>query len=176
LGITLAQAGKQVIIIDADLRNPNQHKIFKIPNQDGLTNYLTGGVKMEALLKPTDIPHLILINAGPLPPNPMELLGSAKMADFLERLKKNVDYVLVDTPPLLAVSDAMVLGPSIDRAILVVAGGKTPRDALRRAREKFDMHLIKCLGVIINNVKIRESGQYYASHYYKRYGKPKTNA
>jgi succinoglycan biosynthesis transport protein ExoP len=171
LGITLAQAGKRVIIIDADLRNPSQHKIFNIPNRDGLTNFLTGGVSLEALLKPTDIPHLIVINAGPVPPNPMELLSSNHMTEFLDRLKKNMDYVLVDTPPVLAVSDAMVLGPSIDRAILVVEGGKTPREALRRAREKLDTHRIKCLGVIINNVRIQESGHYYGSHYYKRFGK-----
>ena len=162
-----------MIIIDADLRNPSQHKIFKIQNRDGLTNYLSGGVKLEALLKPTSIPHLILINAGPVPPNPMELLGSNQMSEFIDRLKKNVDYILIDTPPVLAVSDAMVLGPYIDRAILVIEGGKTPREALRRAREKLDTHRIKCLGVIINNVRIQESGHYYGSHYYKRYGKSK---
>lgn len=171
LAITLAQAGKQVVIIDADLRNPSQHKIFKIPNQQGLTNYLTGGAKLDAVFKPTDIPHLILANAGPVPPNPMELLGSNPMSEFLDRLKKNVDYILVDTPPLLAVSDAMVLGSMVDRAILVIEGGKTPREALRRSREKLEMHRIKCLGVIINNVRMKESDHYFASHYYKHYGK-----
>jgi capsular exopolysaccharide synthesis family protein len=112
-----------------------------------------------------------LITAGPVPPNPVELLGSEKMAAMLDELKKVFDYILLDTPPVLAVSDALVMGPSLDGAILVVRGGKTSRDAVRSAREMLDKHKIKCPGVIINNVQLCDYGYYYMSRYHKYYGR-----
>lgn len=171
LGVTLAQAGKRVIIVDADLRKPRQQRIFKVRNTSGLTTYLTGGAAQRKLVYATDIPNLSLINAGPVPPNPVELLGSEKMASLLEELKGIFDYILLDTPPVLAVSDALVMGPSLDGAILVVRGGKTSRDAVRSAREMLEKHKIKCAGIIINDVQIRSSDYYYMSRYHKYYGR-----
>jgi len=166
LAVTLTQAGKRVLIIDADLRNPCQHKIHKIKNMAGLSNFLAGNITIGNILNATSIPQLFLINAGPVPPNPMELLGSGKMAALLDELKSTFDYILIDSPPVLAVSDALVLGPKIDGMILVVWGEKTSRDALRRAREKLDAHRIKSVGVIINNVRLRDFEYYYTNRYY----------
>jgi capsular exopolysaccharide synthesis family protein len=111
-----------------------------------------------------------LINAGPVPPNPVELLGSEKMGSLIDSMKQHFDYILFDSPPLLPVSDAVVLGPKIDGVILVVWGGKTTRDALKRAKEKLDMHQIRCAGVIINNISLDEHDYYYMKHYYHYYG------
>ena len=172
LGVALAQAGKDVIIVDADLRKPRQHKIFKLKGRNGLVNYLVGGVSLKDVIQATAIPKLFVIAAGPVPPNPVELLGSEKMATLLDELRGVFDFVLIDTPPALAVSDAVVMGPHLDGAILVVRGGQTSRDALRSAREMLDRHKIKTVGVIINDVKVRDYDYYYMGRYYKYYGRP----
>jgi capsular exopolysaccharide synthesis family protein len=164
--VTLAQAGKKVLILDADLRKPRQHRIFGIKNLHGLTNHLTAGEEMKELIKATRVPGVLIVNAGPVPPNPSELLGSEKMAEFIGQTKRHFDFILIDTPPVLAVSDALVLGPLVDGAILVVWSGKTPRDALRSAREKLDMVQVKTLGVIINHQSLKEQGYHYKKYYH----------
>jgi capsular exopolysaccharide synthesis family protein len=173
LAVTLAQAGKTVLIVDSDFRKPTQHKIFKLRNVNGLTNYLTSEMELKALIKATDIPKLFLINSGPVPPNPAELLGSEKMGTLIESLKQWFDFILFDSPPVLTVSDAMVLGPKIDGIILVVWGGKTAKDALKQAKEKLEMLKTKCLGVVINNLSIQEHDYYYMYHYHQYYGEEK---
>ncbi len=172
LASAIAQAGKSVVIIDADIRKPRLHKIFRIQNLNGLTKYLTTELPLEDLLRATPIPSLFLINAGPLPVNPVELLASEKMAHLISRLRETFDFVLVDTPPLLAVSDALALGPRLDGAILVVRAGKTTRQALQQAREKLDAHKIKGVGVIINQVGTRDLSYSYMDKYYGHYGRP----
>ena len=173
LAVTLAQAGKRVMIIDSDLRKPTQHRIFKYKNSDGLTNYLTSAREIRGFVKGTGILNLFLINAGPIPPNPAELLGSERMSTLIEVLKGSLDFILLDSPPILSVSDALVMGPEIDGVILVVWGGKTTKDALKQAKQKLDMLKIKCLGVVINNIDIRE-GDYYSMYpYYRERGEEK---
>ena len=171
LAVALAQAGKRVLIIDADLRKPRLHKIFRVKNLNGLTKFLTVDMAIEDMLRATPIPTLFLINAGPVPPNPVELLGSGKMTNLIERLKEMFDFILVDTPPVLAVSDAIVLGPRLDGAILVVRGGKTPREALREAREKLEAHKIKGMGVVLNHVDMHNYDHYYTDSYYEYCGR-----
>jgi capsular exopolysaccharide synthesis family protein len=172
LGVTLAQAGKNVVIVDADLRKPCMNRIFKLKGRSGLVNYLAAGMVLRDLVQPTAIPKLYVVSAGPVPPNPVELLGSEKMTVMLDELKKVFDYILLDTPPVLAVSDALVMGPHLDGAILVVRGGQTSRDALRSAREMLDKHKITTLGVIINDVRVRDYDYYYMGRYYKYYRRP----
>jgi capsular exopolysaccharide synthesis family protein len=167
--VTLAQNNKKTLILDADLRKPRQHRIFDVKNVHGLTNYLSGGLELESLIKGTKVPNLFLVNAGPIPPNPMELLGSEKMGHLLERLKEVFDYVVIDTPPLLSVSDAFVLAPHADGVILVVWSGKTRRESLRLAKEKLDLMSVSTLGVVINRINLKELGYYYRD-YYHRYG------
>lgn len=167
--VTLAQNNKKTLILDADLRKPRQHRIFDIKNVQGLTNYLSGGLELESLIKGTKVPNLFLVNAGPIPPNPMELLGSEKMGHLLQRLKEVFDYVVIDTPPLLSVSDAFVLAPHADGVILVVWSGKTRRESLRLAKEKLDLMSVSTLGVVINRINLKELGYYYRD-YNPRYG------
>jgi polysaccharide biosynthesis transport protein len=170
LAVTLAQAGKKVVIVDADLRKPRQHRIFKIRNMNGLTNFLTRQMEAKDLIKPTEVPNLFLINAGPVPPNPVELLDSEKMSSLIGALRQSFDYVLFDTPPILAVTDALDLGSKLDGVILVVWAEKTSRDALKQAREKLDMVKIRTLGVVLNKVVFRKHAYYYRHGYYGQYG------
>ena len=174
MAIALAQTGKRVLIVDADLRKPRLHKVFGVKNLNGLTKYLTADMAVEDLLHATPIPTLFLINSGPIPPNPLELLGSEKAATLIGQLKERFDFVLVDTPPVLAVSDALVLGTRLQGAILVVRSGRTPRAALKLAQEKIAEHDIKNVGVIINNVRMQHFDEYHVSSYYNHSGRADT--
>ena len=173
LGITLAEAGKRVVIIDSDLRKPKQARIFGVNsgNGPGLSRYLSSNIEPADIAKPTEIPNLQLITSGPLPANPIELLTSEKMDMLVAYLKRSFDFVLFDTPPLLAVSDALAMGPMADAIILVARGGQTPIPALKQAKQKLDSHKLKCLGVILNGVDLVEQDGYYARQYYN-YSKP----
>ena len=166
LAVTLAQSGKTVVLVDADLRRPRQHRLFKVKNTFGLTTYLTDSVPIKDVIKSTEIPNLFLINAGPIPPNPAELLGSEKMTRFIKMMGEECDYMLFDLPPMLEISDALVLGAKVDGVVLVVWGDKTSREALKKVREKLDMLKVRTLGVIINNVTLPHHGQYYYKDYY----------
>jgi succinoglycan biosynthesis transport protein ExoP len=169
LGIALAQAGKKVVIIDADLRKPRLHNIFNVKNSNGLTKYLKEDLSPQDVLQATAISTLFLINAGPEPPNPVEMLGSERMTNLFAKLKETFDFILVDTPPMLGISDAIVLGPCLDGVVLVVRAGKTPRRALKQAQERLDAHKIKGMGIIINHVQLPNFDYYYTDSYYKYY-------
>jgi len=166
LGLTLAQANKRVIMVDSDLRKPKLSRIFGLQSGWGLTHFLSSRIEAADLLKSTPFPHLFLISSGPIPANPIELLTSEKMGHLISFLKQSFDYILFDAPPLLAVSDAIAMGPMIDRIILVVRGGQTPIPALKQAKQKLEAHKIECLGVILNGVDLVEQDGYYAKQYY----------
>jgi polysaccharide biosynthesis transport protein len=170
LAVTLAQAGKKVLVVDADLRKPRQHQIFKIKNVNGLTDFLTHQIEAKDLIKLTETPNLAIINAGPVPPNPVELLGSERMGVLITAVRNTFDYVLFDTPPILAVTDALDLGSMLDAAVLVVWGEKTSREALKRAQEKLRTVNIRTLGVVLNKVHIRKHDYYFRQGYYGQYG------
>lgn len=171
LGITLAQANKRVVIVDADLRKPKQNRIFGLNGGWGLTHFVSSFIEAADLVRPTNYTNLFLINSGPIPANPIELLTSEKMDALIAFLKRSFDYILLDAPPLLAVSDALAMGPLIDGVILVTRGGQTPIPALKQAKQKLDAHKLKCLGVILNGVNLVEQDGYYAKQYYQ-YSKP----
>jgi succinoglycan biosynthesis transport protein ExoP len=166
LGITLAAAHLRVVIVDSDLRKPKQHRIFCQNAGPGLTQFLSSNVNLTDLVIPTPIPNLCLIKCGPLPVNPIELLTSQKMGALVAYLKENFDYVLFDTPPILAVSDALAMGFMADTIILICRGGHTPVQALKQAKQKLDAHKLNCLGVILNGVNLVEQEGYYARQYY----------
>ncbi len=168
LGITLAEANRRVVLVDSDLRRPKQAHIFETPIQDGLglSRYLSSSVEPADLIRPTSVPNLHLITSGPLPANPIELLTSDRMDSLIAYLKRTFDFVLFDAPPLLAVSDALAMGPMADAIVLVARGGQTPIPALKQAKQKLDAHRLKCLGVILNGVDIVEQDGYYAQQYY----------
>ena len=165
LAVAMAQAGKRVVVVDADLRKPRLHKVFRVKNLNGLTKYLSGDLALEDLWHATPIPSLFLINSGPVPPNPLELLGSERMAELIAKLEESFDLVLVDSPPILPVSDALVLGTRLDGAILVVRWGRTRLDALKMSQERMAAHHINRLGVILNDAHIRGMEGYYGAYY-----------
>lgn len=168
LGITLAEAGKRVVIVDADLRKPKQSRIFGTSSSSspGLSRYLSSNLEAAELPKPTSIPNLYLIASGPLPANPIELLASERMDSLVAFLRRTFDFILFDAPPLLAVSDALAMGPMADAIILIARGGQTPIPAMKQAKQKLDAHKLKCLGVILNGVDLVEQDGYYAREYY----------
>ena len=176
IAVSLTQADKKVLVIDLDLRKPRLHRIFQFKNVNGLPTYLTANdgvsdrtLNLVNLIKTTPIPGLSVINSGPIPPNPAELLHSNKLTELLNILRHQFDYLLIDAPPLLAVTDALIVAPRTDGLILVVWGGKTTRDALKRVREKMDLLKASSVGVVINNINIREHDYYYKHHYYYYY-------
>jgi succinoglycan biosynthesis transport protein ExoP len=169
LAITLAQAGKRVVIVDSDLRRPKLGRIFDNVKGKGLTHYLSSDIDRMEVIRPTPYQNLFLVNSGPVPANPIELLTSEKMDDFVAFLKRSFDYVLFDAPPVLVVSDAVAMATMIDGIVLVVRGGQTPVHALKQAKLKLDAHKLKCLGVILNGVDLVEQDGYYASQYHKYY-------
>ena len=173
LGITLAETSKRVVIVDSDLRKPKQSRIFGQNSNrgPGLSRFLSSNIDVTEVVRPTDISNLQLITSGPLPANPIELLTSERMDNLVAYLKRNFDFVLFDTPPILAVSDALAMGPMADAIILVARGGQTPIPAFKQAKQKLDAHKLKCLGVILNGVDLLEQDGYYARQYY-HYSKP----
>ncbi len=173
LGLTLAEAGKRVVIVDSDLRKPRQARIFWAQGGSGpgLSRFLSESIEPEAIIRPTEVPNLQIVASGALPVNPIELLSSERMEVLVAFLKRSFDFVLFDTPPLLAVSDALAMGPLADAIILIARGGQTPIPALRQAKHKLDSHKLKCLGVILNGVDLVEQDGYYAKQYY-HYSKP----
>jgi succinoglycan biosynthesis transport protein ExoP len=171
MGITLAEASKRVVIVDSDLRKPKQGRIFNAGGGPGLSQFLSSHMEPAEVVKPTGVPNLQLITSGTLPANPIELLTSEKMDTLVAYLKRSFDFVLFDAPPILAVSDALAMGPMADAIILVARGGQTPIPALKQAKQKLDAHKLKCLGIILNGIDLVEQDGYYAKQYY-HYSKP----
>ena len=176
LAIAMAKAGKRVILLDADLRRPVIHSVFGHDKENGITNYLMGMLSYEELPKQTFLENLWIVSSGSLPPNPSELLASKKMHDLLERLKKDYDRVLIDSPPVIAVTDAAILSKEVDGTILVVAANQTNKDALQRAKGLLDNINTNLIGLVLNGVDISGvygSYYYYYHHYYAKPGKKK---
>jgi len=167
LAITFAAAGSQTILVDADLRRPHLHKLFGLPNDSGLTTLVSemarsdNGQAADLPLQSTDVPNLRLLTSGPVPPNPAEILASQRLADILTLLRAKAEYVLIDTPPIIAVTDAAVLAPRVDGVFLVVNAGKTKRDLAAKARDILRQVNANILGVVLNNAKLDKSAYEY---------------
>ncbi len=165
--ISLAQLGASVLIIDCDLRKPSAHKALGVDHSEGLSTYLSRDVKVEDLIQPLPILNLSILASGPIPPNPSELISSTKMRDMLRSLEGVYDHILIDSPPLINVTDPVILSTMVDGVILVAHGGKSTRDLLRRARQELATANAKIFGVVLNNVNLRRDG--YDDYYYDRY-------
>ncbi|PID85634.1 MAG: hypothetical protein CSB13_07030 [Chloroflexi bacterium] len=168
LAVVLAQTGKKVVLIDADLRRPIQHKIFNLPNNMGLTtSILDGRTPVTAHLQQTKISNLGLLTSGPIPPNPSELLNSRRMQDVLKELEDNSDLVIFDTPPVLTVADASIIGPQVNGVLLVINTGRTRQEAFINAVDRLRRTGTHIFGAIFNRVKLDRSsyGYYYYSSY-----------
>lgn len=175
LGIVFAQNGSNVTLLDADLRKPTLHRKIGVPNRSGLTSLFIRTVSpLENTLQRTGINNLQVITSGELPPNPSELLGSKKMGAILDQIHEVSDLVIIDTPPALAVTDALVLVPFVDATLLVVKPGFTKTNAARQVVEQFRRSNGKLIGVVINELDLgrsRYAYKYYNYKGYKTYGK-----
>jgi polysaccharide biosynthesis transport protein len=167
----LAQKGTRVLLIDADLRRPSIHKSLGLGPRIGLSNVLTGGATLqEATFRSSLLPNLYILPAGTPPPNPAELLASAQMAEILAVLRDSYDHIVVDTPPTLSVTDAVVLSPSADAVVLVIRCGQTTKPALRRSREILSQVNARVAGVLLNAVDLSSPDYYYYYEYQGKYG------
>lgn len=166
LAVALAQSGKRVVLLDCDMHRPRQHRLFNLANTVGVTSSLLHEAGSAApYLQPTEIPNLTVMTTGPLPPNSAELLGSQRLHMLLERLRSQADYLILDSPPVLALSDAPVLATQADGVMLVVAAGKTRRDTLKRAQAVLHQVNARVVGVLLNRLPRRGSGYYYSYYY-----------
>ncbi|WP_256998741.1 polysaccharide biosynthesis tyrosine autokinase [Nitrosococcus oceani] len=166
LAIHFAQAGQKVLLVDGDLRSPSLHRILETPNDTGLTHYLAGEATPVDISQPTTIPNLFLITTGPLPPDPAGLLGSAKMMSLLSTAKEKFDHVIVDSPPVLGLADALILGNLVDGTLFVVAAGHTRRAFAQGAIKRLEMGHTRLLGGILNKFDSRSHGYGYHDYYY----------
>ncbi len=169
--IVLAQKGTRVLLIDADLRRPSIHKTLGMGPQLGLSNVLTGTATLQQVIIPSTIlPELFILPAGTPPPNPAELLASTKMKDVLEELRKQYDHIVIDSPPTLSVTDAVVISTSADAVVLVIRSGHTTKPALRRARDILLQVNARVCGVLVNAVDLNSPDYYYHYEYQGKYG------
>ncbi|MCL6560331.1 MAG: CpsD/CapB family tyrosine-protein kinase [Firmicutes bacterium] len=166
LAIVLAQAGHKVLLMDCDLRKPALHKIFGFDNTRGLTNALVQGRDPLEMTREGPVEGLKVLTSGPLPPNPAELLGSEKMRGLWPRLLENFDYAVVDAPPVLAVTDSVLLSGQVDGVILVAWAGTSRVEVLQDAKEQLVKANARIIGVVLNKVKMpaRDYRYYYYYH------------
>lgn len=169
LSTVLAQMGKPVLLIDADLRRPRLQKVFRGKLNVGLVNHLAAGLAIEEVIQPTDVPNLSVILSGPIPPNPSELLASDKMKHLIADVRSKYAFVIFDSPPVLAVTDAIVLAASADGVVLTIHGGVTPRELVQRSAERLRHSNIPVLGALLNNLDLQQYGYTYRKSYYDYY-------
>ncbi|GAB4149609.1 MAG: CpsD/CapB family tyrosine-protein kinase [Candidatus Promineifilaceae bacterium] len=161
LAVTMAQSGRRTILVDCDLRRPGLHTLFSLPGEPGLTN-LALGEMTQPWLQQTAVENLLLLASGPKPPNPADLLGSKMIDRVIETLMKQADIILFDAPPVLAVTDATVLGAKVDGVLLVVTAGKTRRDHATRAKQILETANVRIIGATLTNApKDTGVGAYY---------------
>lgn len=160
LAIVFAQQGKSVLLVDTDLRIPSVHYAFHASNMYGLTSVLTREVDIDAAIMKTYIPNLAILTSGAIPPNPSELLSSKAMEKLMTELKDRFDMIIYDTPPVLAVADAQIIGHKCDGVVLIVASGKTNKDYALKAKELLENARSQLIGVIVNGVETSKK-EYY---------------
>lgn len=160
LAVTMAQGGRKTILVDCDLRRPRQHEIFGVSAEPGLTTMILQEMK-EPPLAATGVEELWLLPAGPLPPNPADLLGSRRMETVIATLKSRADIVLFDAPPVIAVTDAALLASKLDGALLVVSAGHTKRDHAQRAKELLEKINVRVVGAVLTNAAVDKSVSAY---------------
>ena len=171
IAISLAQLSARVLIVDADLRRPRVHSILKLQNTNGLSTALSRSITEEtvlSLIERDDESGLSVLTSGPIPPNPAELLGSPSMKTLLEMIEPQFDYIVIDSPPIAKVTDGVLLASTVDGVILVVHGGRSTRELVRGARKLLQTAGARVLGVVLNNVKGRETDYYYDNCYARR--------
>lgn len=163
--LTLAGAGHKTIILDCDFRKPRVHKIFEISNKSGITEMLLSEKTHHDFIHKKVVPNLDVMTAGNVPSNPSEILNSKAMKAFIETVKDEYDYVFIDAPPVLPVTDAVILSTYIDRVILVCAAGGVTFDMAKHAKDALERVGGQILGVVLNKISVKENSQYYYYYY-----------
>ena len=176
LAVVIAQAGHRVLVVDSDLRRPVMHKIFGVDNHTGLTEFMRSTkiseldesveAGLETVIHNTAVDGLCVMTSGPIPPNPSELLSSNTYHLLLDALKKHFDYIVVDSPPSLVVTDAIVLSTRVDGVLLVIDADSTQRGQLRQSADRLREVNANILGVVVNRLSAKTDGYYDYYHYY----------
>jgi len=167
LAVVMAQARSRVLLIECDLRKPVLHQYFELDNRRGLTNLLVQDLAVEDVIQTTRVDGMHVITSGPIPPNPSELLASARMDEVLARVGEQYDVALIDAPPVIAVTDAALLAPRVDSVLLVLRAGSTRIEMAQEARNTLQNAGAKNIGVVLNIIKLHGGGYY---NYYSYYG------
>lgn len=165
LAITYAQEGKNVLLIDMDMRKPSLHHIFSKSNRQGLSTVLAGTTNVEDVIQETMVSQLSLLPSGPVPSNPSDLIDSTVMREMLEQLEQEYDVILIDTPPILAVTDSVIISTLCDSVIMVVAAGKVKKEHLKKAKEQLDHVNARMLGIVVNRIDRDDQPGFYMNHY-----------
>lgn len=160
LAITCALEGRRVLMIDADLRKPMLHHVFNCSSRIGLTDALTKRCSWQEAVQQTRVQQLQLLSAGPIPHNPVEMLASERMGRIIDECRSAYDLILIDTPPVLSLADAQVVGELCDGVLLVVQAGKTKRGMAKKAKHNLQRLGSKLLGVVMNNMPRSEANSY----------------
>jgi succinoglycan biosynthesis transport protein ExoP len=172
LAVALAQAGQRVLLLDGDMRRPRVHEIFGTDQEPGVSNILTGGAKPSDAIKRCPTVHgLWLLPSGHIPPNPAELLGSHRFREFIGSLEEHFDWVIIDSPPVLVVTDSSIVANHASGVVFVVGSDKTGRQAARTAVEQLDATNARIIGSVLNRVNLARHQYYYSSYYRKEYSK-----
>lgn len=174
IAITMADEGQKVLLIDADMRKPTQHKIFDVKNENGLSSVLSKMKKLEECVQKTAVPTLSILTSGPIPPNPSELLSSPQTAKLFEKASEEYSVIVIDSPPINVVSDTLNLSQNVAGILSIVRCGYTTQDDIKELMNKADMAHMNVLGFVLTRVKRKNSSHYYKKygkyHYYKDYG------
>ncbi|UBH23092.1 CpsD/CapB family tyrosine-protein kinase [Macrococcus armenti] len=168
IAVAYAQAGKSVLLIDGDLRKPTVHYTFETKNVFGLSNLITDQINLEQAVQNTKVENLSIMTSGPIPPNPSELLSSKKFKDLIQSFEQYFDMIIIDTPPVLAVTDAVIMSTVVDGTIIVTNVETNNKHHLLKAKEVLEKSDVNILGVVLNNVEKSGKDDYY---YYEYYGK-----
>lgn len=165
VAVTMVQAGQKTLILDCDMRKPVQHKIFGLPNIMGMTNLLVEDISPDEVTQESGVTGLKVITCGPIPPNPSELLGSPRMKELLQRVRMDYHQIIIDCPPVIAVTDAMVAGSLVDGVVMVVKAYDSNVEMVNQAQKLLNNAGAKIIGAVLNKTKTKGKSYYYY-HYY----------
>jgi capsular exopolysaccharide synthesis family protein len=170
LATVFAQSGSRVLIVDSDLRRPTLHKLFKVTNNLGLTNYLLKQNTIAEIVQTTSVPNLDFLASGKLPNSSMGILGSAQMKEMIAELKQRYDFIFFDSPPILGVSDASILASEVDLVMQVIQYRRYPQPMTIRAKQMIEKVGGNLVGIVLNNINMsQDESYYYYSGYYHGY-------
>lgn len=170
LGLVFSQLGNRVVLVDCDLRKPQMDRIFNLNREQGVTEYLWGTANVDSIIKNTEVENLKIITSGKLPRNPAEVISSERMKELISELRFRFDFIFFDSPPVISVTDAVILADMLDGFIWVVRSGSTPVPLAIQAKERLERVKAKKVGIVLNGMSVEHGNYYYYYRYYHYYG------